>query len=133
VVLGFDQIRSIALSISIHKNPGKKPHSDEIAELSVSALISGEIARKLAPTLGLKNAEEAQLCAMFRNLGHQLVAHYLPEDYEAIERLTDKEGISLDAAASRVLGVSLRKLGIGVMQKWRMSPRISARTVSRRS
>ena len=34
--------------------------------------------------------------------------------------------MSLDAAASHVLGVSLRKLSIGVMQKWRMSPRIAA-------
>ncbi len=126
VVLGFEQIRSIALSISIHKNPGKKPHADELAELSVNALISGEIARKLAPALGVKNAEEAHVCAMFRNLGHQLVAHYLSEDYEAMQHLTETRGISLDAAATQVLGVSLRKLSMGVMQKWRMSPRIAA-------
>jgi hypothetical protein len=76
--------------------------------------------------LGLKNAEEAHVCAMFRNLGHQLVTHYLPEDYEAMKRLMETQGMTIDAAATQVLGVSLRKLSIGVMQKWRMSPRIAA-------
>ena len=127
VVLGFEQIRSIALSIAIHKNPGKNnAHSDEIAEQSINSLVSGEIARKLALSVGLKNGEEAHVCAMFRNMGHQLVTHYLPDEYEAMKRLIETQGMSLDGAASQVLGVSLRKLSIGVMQKWRMSPRIAA-------
>lgn len=126
VVLGFDQVRSVALSIALHKNPGKKPHASELAELSVSSLVSGEIARKLAARAGLADAEEAQVCAMFRTLGHQIVVHYLPEEYEKMLAAVAAEAIPFELAAERVLGISLRKLAIGLVQSWHLSERLAA-------
>jgi HD-like signal output (HDOD) protein len=126
VVLGFDRVRSVALSIALHKNPGKKPHASELAELSVSSLVSGEIARKLAQRAGLADAEEAQVCAMFRTLGHQIVVHYLPDEYEKMLAAVAAEGITLEAAAQRLLGISLRKLAIGLIQSWHLSERLAA-------
>jgi serine/threonine protein kinase len=126
VVLGFDQVRSVALSIALHKNPGKKPYANELAELSVSSLVSGEIARKLAQRAGLADAEEAQVCAMFRTLGRQVVVHYLPEEYEKIVAAVAAEGITFEVAAQRVLGISLRKLAVGLIQSWHLSERLAA-------
>ncbi len=123
VVLGFEKVRSIALTIALH-NKASKGKVQDLGELSVQALISGEIARKLAPQLGLADPEEAQICAMFRNVGQQLVVHYLPGDYEKIRAVMRTTGVSLDAASSQVLGISLRKLGIGVARRWQMSEQL---------
>ncbi len=129
VVLGFERVRSLALGISIFRNPGNKPHARELADLSIAALVSGEIARGVAKKAGLRDAEEAMICAMFHNLGHHLVVYYLPEVYDQILEVQKAGSLDIDTAAEQVLGVSLRTLAIAVVQKWRLSRRLTAAMV----
>jgi HD-like signal output (HDOD) protein len=124
VVLGFDKVRSTALAISLHKNHGPRAHAPELAELSINALVSGEIARTLARDAGLADSEETQVCAMFRNVGLQLLVHYMPEEFGRAKEAAAEQAISLDQAVTQIVGISARKLGLGVMQRWRMSPRV---------
>ncbi len=126
VVLGFEKVRSMALAIALNRNQSKKPGSQEVSELSIQALVSGEIARRLAPSVGIADPEEAQVCAMFHNVGHQLLVHYLPEDHARVQELMASKGLSLEVAAAQVLGVPLRALGVGMAQKWRLSERVAA-------
>ena len=70
------------------------------------------------------------VCAMFRNLGHHLVVYYLPEEYDKIVQLADTQGLTLEAAVEKVLGISFPRLGTGIIQRWRLSPRISASMLS---
>jgi len=129
VFLGFEKVRSTALAITLNRNPGKKPTSREVSELSIHALVSGEIARRLAPSLDIHDPEEAQVCAMFHNLGHQLLVHYLPDEHKKVEALMGAQGTSLESAAAQVLGVPLRALGVGLAQRWRLSERVAASMV----
>jgi len=129
VVLGFERVRSLALGISIFRNPGNKPHARQLADLSIAALVSGEIARGVAKQAGLRDAEEAMICAMFQNLGHHLVVYYLPEVYDQILEAQKAGSLDIETAAEQVLGVSLRALGIAVVQKWRLSRRLTAAMV----
>jgi HD-like signal output (HDOD) protein len=129
VVLGFEKVRSMALAIALNRNPGKKVQSQEASELSIQALVSGEIARRLAPSLGIADPEEAQVCAMFQNVGQQLLVHYLPEDHKKAQELMAAHGVSLEVAAGQVLGVPLRALGIGMAQRWRLSERVAENMV----
>ncbi len=126
VVLGFERVRSIALSVAIHRNPGRKMHAAELAELSINALVSGEVARVLASKLQLRDREEAMVCAMFRNLGRHVVVFYLPEEYDRIRKNVDESGMSLEDAEFAVLGISTRRLGWRISQAWGLSPRLSA-------
>jgi HD-like signal output (HDOD) protein len=125
VVLGFEKVRSMALAIALNRNQGKKVSSQETSELSIQALVSGEIARRLAPSLGIADAEEAQVCAMFQNVGQQLLVHYLPDDYAKVKEVMAAQGTSLEVAAGQVLGVPLRALGVGMAQRWRLSERVA--------
>jgi len=129
IILGFDSVRSMALGVSIYKQPGQGgPGADkekrmgrfheQLADEAISSLISGEIARTLAWKAGLRDGELAMMCAMFRNLGQQLVMEYLPDEYQKLLELCDTEGISRVAAAQRVLGTSLPKVGLGVAERW---------------
>ena len=70
-----------------------------------------------------REAEEAFLGALFRNLGRLLVAFYLPEDAEQIRALTSGEAESgeplTDAQAShKVLGVNHEQLAGHVGKSW---------------
>ncbi|MBN1608018.1 MAG: HDOD domain-containing protein [Polyangiaceae bacterium] len=124
LILGFDQVRSIALSISLFKNSNDKRHARQIADSAVHALVSGEVARTLASRAGVTNPELAMLCGMFHKLGQHVVVAYLPELYEKLRTLSDEQQTTLDAAAETILGLSLRKLGLGLMQRWRLPARM---------
>ncbi|MFZ5895750.1 MAG: protein kinase domain-containing protein [Myxococcota bacterium] len=123
VILGFDRVRSLALSISLFKGTGKSGQSQRISDSAISSLVSGEIARNLAFDSKL-NDEEAMVCAMFRDLGRHLVVVYLPELYDQVMALVQNEQISVRAASERVLGSSFARLGVAVAQTWRLPPRL---------
>jgi eukaryotic-like serine/threonine-protein kinase len=118
VILGIDRVRSIALSISLFENQGSDAQSLRVSESAISSLISGEIAQQFAPYAHVSDAEQAMICGMFRNFGRHLAIVYLPVLYDRILELSQSEGLSLDFASERVLGLSLRKLGLGVGERW---------------
>ena len=120
VILGIDRVRSIALSISLFENQGSDAQALRVSESAISSLISGEIAQQFAPYAKVSDAEQAMLCGMFRNFGRHLAIVYLPELFDQILALAQAEKVSLDLASDRVLGLSLRKLGLGVAERWRL-------------
>jgi len=115
--------------VSIYKQPGQGAlgadkdkrvgrFHEQLADAAISSLISGEIARTLAAKTGIRDGELAMMCAMFRNLGQQLVMEYLPDEYQKILELCEHEGISRVASAQRVLATTLPKIGLGVAERW---------------
>jgi HD-like signal output (HDOD) protein len=129
IILGFDSVRSMALGISVYKLSGQKLQNpsgkvnkfhEDLADEAINSLIAGEIARNLALKAGIKDTELAMMCAMFRNLGQQLVIEYLPEEYQKIVALADSARISRSAASQRVLNTTLPKIGLGVAERWQL-------------
>lgn len=133
VLLGLDRARTLALSISLFKRPPSRSRSKRAVDSVISSIVSGEIARALAERAGVKDAEQARLCGMFRNLGHHLLLAYLPEEYDRLLEARETGGLSLDQAARRVLGVSLTNLGIGVAERWLLPPRVVSAMSMRRT
>jgi len=135
VILGFDRVRSLALSTSLFKSQGNKKHAGRISESAINSLVSGEIARQVSSGAQLDDSEQATICSMFRNLGRHLVLVYLPETYDEILALMERQGIGMEAAAERILGLSMHKLGVGIAERWRLPSRIIAamRTVPERA
>ncbi len=123
VILGFDRVRSLALSISLFKGTGKSGQSQRISDSAISSLVSGEIARNLAFDAKVSD-EEAMVCAMFRDLGRHLVVVYLPELYDQVMALAHAEQLTVRAASERILGTSFARLGVAVAQTWRLPPRL---------
>jgi len=120
VILGSDRVLSIALSIALFENQGSDAQSLRVSESAISSLISGEIAQQFAPYAKVSDAEQAMICGMFRNFGRHLAIVYLPELYDQILALSQSERVTLDLASERILGLSLRKLGLGVAERWRL-------------
>jgi serine/threonine protein kinase len=124
VILGFERVRSIALSISVFNKAASRDQEVRATDSAIHALVSGELARELAEMTRQGDPEQAMLCSMFRNLGRHLMIVYLPETYEEILALAQRRQITEDAAASAITGISLRKIGIGVAEQWNLPPHI---------
>lgn len=131
VILGFDSVRSIASSVCVYKVPGmienekhkafNGKYTNRLAESAINSLVSGEIARVLADVVNVPvDPEMAMMAATFRNLGQHLVMQYLPEEYEKIDAMVAKENVSVRTASERLLGVSLNKVGQGVLERWQL-------------
>jgi len=118
VILGFDAVRSIALSLILFDNLENKAHAQQLKEEFVKVLYAGMLAREMAGKAQLRDVEEAFIGAMLHKLGRMLTLFYFPAESEAISQLIEIEGLSDARASTRVLGLSYENLGMGIARNW---------------
>lgn len=123
-ILGFDGVRNVAASLLLFEHLRNRAQASALGEELVASLFSALLARELVQRLGVRNAEEAFICAMFHRLGRLLVCFYLPEEQAAIERLAHSRSWSDARAARDVLGIDYAELGAGVARSWNFPTRI---------
>ncbi|MDO9244552.1 MAG: HDOD domain-containing protein, partial [Rhodocyclaceae bacterium] len=125
IVLGFDTIRNIALTVLLFEHLEDKANARELKETFLRANLAGLIAKDicLAPLLN-RQGEEAFICALFHGLGQLLAQYYFPEEVEEIGKRMQLKKMSEQAAATSVLGISLEDLGIGIARNWGFPPTI---------
>ncbi len=118
VVLGFDAVRSIALSLILLDNLSNKAHAQLLKEEFVKTLFAGMLAREMAYRAQIKDPEEAFISAMLHRLGHLLSMFYFPEETAEIGLVQASEHVNETQAAVRTLGLSFESLGMGVAKSW---------------
>jgi serine/threonine protein kinase len=118
-ILGFDRVRDIAISLVLFDHLKNRAQAAQLRDEIVAAYLAGVVARTLVAKLGVRDAEEAYVCAMFHRLGRMLVIFYLHEEAEAIARLAEANGDEA-RAAREVLGISYEELGMGIAQRWKL-------------
>jgi HD-like signal output (HDOD) protein len=119
VILGFDAVRSIALSLILFDNLENKAHAQLLKEEFVKVLYAGMLAREMAGKAQVKDVEEAFIGAMLHNLGRMLVMFYFPDESAAIRQRVEVDGLSDARASTEVLGLSFENLGMGIARSWR--------------
>jgi serine/threonine protein kinase len=118
IVLGFDAIRNIAITVLLFEHLQDKANARELKEYFLRANLAGLLAREASGTVLPREGEEAFICAMFHSLGQLLAQFYFPEEVEEIRKLVQAKNLSEAAAAARVLGLSFEDLGIGIARTW---------------
>ena len=118
IVLGFDTIRNIAITVLLFEHLQDKANARELKESFLRANLAGILARDVAGKLLPRDGEEAFICALFHNLGQLLAQYYFPEEIEEVRKLMQAMGLSESAAAMRVLGISFEDLGTGIARTW---------------
>ena len=118
IVLGFDTIRNIAITVLLFEHLQDKANARELKESFLRANLAGILARDVAARLLPRDGEEAFICALFHNLGQLLAQYYFPEEIEEVRKLMQAMGLSESAAAMRVLGISFEDLGTGIARTW---------------
>ena len=123
VILGFDTIRNLALSLLLFEHLHNRAHADEIRDVAIKTLLTGLLARSLAPACGVREAEEALICGMLQNLGELLCVNYFRDEYRQIQALI-AAGAGVDQAAHQTLGTYYADLGAATAALWRFPERI---------
>jgi HD-like signal output (HDOD) protein len=121
-LVGFAGIRNMALSVVLLEHMTDKAHAALLKEEFLRALMAGTLADEMTTTV--REGEEAFIGAMFQNLGRLLTECYLPEEGIQIRQAlrgdftSAASHVAREAAAKRILGLSLDELGAGVAQAW---------------
>lgn len=118
IVLGFDAIRNIAITVLLFEHLQDKANARELKEYFLRANLAGLLARQASDTVLPREGEAAFICALFHGLGQLLAQFYFPEEVEEIRKLMQAKGLPEEAAAIRVMGLSFEDLGVGIARSW---------------
>lgn len=118
IVLGFDTVRSIAITILLFEHLPNKTDAEQLREEFLRACLAGLFARELATRLRTRELEQAYICSVLHSLGRLLSQYFFPEESADIRQVMKQHGCHEDVAAQRVLGVSFEELGIGLAHSW---------------
>lgn len=118
IVLGFDAVRNIAITVLLFEHLQDKGNARELKEAFLRSNLAGLLARDFGKNVMPREMEEAFICSLFNGLGQLLAQYYFPDEVEAIRKLMQSKRLSLRAASAQVLGLSFEDLGIGIARTW---------------
>lgn len=118
-MLGFDVIKTSALAMLLVDGMSGRRALSVRTELA-HALSASVIGRELARRSQFKDAEEAAVAALFKNMGRLLVAAHDHALYAEIASLIEAGGHTPTQASMQVLGCSFEMLGESVLQEWQI-------------
>jgi serine/threonine protein kinase len=125
VILGFETIRNIAMSLILMEFMQNKAQAVHLRDEVVQSIFTGIVAAQLSVGHNIRDAEEVMVCAMFHNLGRMLTTYYFFDESCEISRLME-QGETEERAAVKVLGISYPELGLAVGRNWNFPPRLIA-------
>ncbi len=124
LLLGARTVRQLASSLLLFDSYHRR--SAGLKDLMVLSLLTANHAREVANAVGRKDAEEAHLCGMFRNLGEVLIACHFQDDYARIQALMQEKRQTEASAAFAVLDFHYEDLGEELCRHWGMPDSVAA-------
>ena len=118
-LLGFDTVKTSALAILLADGMSGKRGQSVRAELQ-HALSASIVGREMARRSHFKDAEEAAVAALFKNMGRLLVAAHDHLLYREIATLIESGKQTPAQASMKVLGCSFEMLAESVLQEWQI-------------
>jgi hypothetical protein len=93
-------------------------HAQSVRNELAHALCSSILGREMARRSQFKDAEEAAIAALFKNIGRLLVAAYDHQLYDRIGKLVESGSHTPAQASTAVLGCSFDLLAESVLREW---------------
>ena len=118
LVLGFDAVRNIAITVMLFEHLQNKGNATQLKEEFLRANLAAIMAKDIGEKSASRDVEQVFICSMFYNLGRLLSQYYFPDESEEIRRVIEQKSCSEDVAALQVLGISFEDLGVGIARSW---------------
>jgi eukaryotic-like serine/threonine-protein kinase len=118
MVLGFDAVRNIAITVLLFEHLQKNPNANSLKEEFLRTNLAGILGKDVSAKTQICDGEQAFICAMFSNLGRLLCEYYFPEESEQIKSLVRQTDSGESAAMVQVLGITFEELGIEIARSW---------------
>lgn len=119
IVLGFDALKEIIISISLvsalHKKDGG---SFDARGFWDHAIFSAVIARRLARDLGYRVSGEVFVGGLLHDMGISVLHQHFQDEYEQILSEVEESGMSFLEVEQRVLGVTHAEIGGWLAERW---------------
>lgn len=122
-LLGFNTVKTCALAMLLVDLMSGKQAEYVRTEL-IQALAASMIGRELARHSHFPDAEEIAVAALFKNIGHLLLAAYDDEKYQEMMTLIEKGAHTPAQASMEVLNFSLDKFSETILEQWDIPPSI---------
>jgi len=119
MLLGFDAVRNLALSIALIDTVLAGRAHDNAMHLLMLSLHAAVQARELALAAHRQNNEEVFIGAMLYRLGHIVFWCFPQGKAEALVQQQEQTG-DADLAQRRVLGFTLDELTIALSEEWKL-------------
>jgi putative nucleotidyltransferase with HDIG domain len=124
VILGFNTLRSIILSVSVFE---LLPTNETFGEFKISRLWEHSIgcaviAKLFAQRLGVKDPEEAFTAGLLHDIGKVVIAKLLREEFITILETTHSEKTLFLEAEQRIVGATHAQLGERIAKYWKLPP-----------
>lgn len=122
VYIGFDEIKSIVLAISVIDlfKDAKKINSLDPTDIWKYSFFTGVIARNIAKQLGEKKIEEYFVAGIIHTIGRLMLLIYIPEIFEKILIAAKTKKLFVSKLERSVLGVSSSYLSEMLAEKWKL-------------
>ncbi|WP_020653733.1 HDOD domain-containing protein [Massilia niastensis] len=119
-LLGFDNVRAAALAMLLVDALGSGEHAGSVRVELEAALCASLVGREMARHSFYQGAEEAAICALFKNLGPLLVASHEHQRYREIAALAAAGKHTPGQASQLILGASYEALSEAVLSEWKI-------------
>lgn len=113
-VIGYERIRTLAISLMLieHTTLGRAP--DEQREATALSLTAGFISQSAAGSRQLVDAEQAFVCGALRNFGHIILSTFMLEEYRDV--YADGAAPGTDATFRAIFGLTPLELGLNLLK-----------------
>ncbi|SFB78066.1 HDOD domain-containing protein [Massilia yuzhufengensis] len=119
-LLGFDNVKTTALAMLLVDALDSSEHAGSVRLELEAALCASLVGREMARHSFFQGAEEAAICALFKNIGPLLVASHEHDRYREIGALILGGKHSIGQASQMILGCSYDALTQAVLGEWKI-------------
>jgi len=125
VILGFDTVVDVAISVSILKIfSGKSTEEFDKDNFWLHALASGEAARLLSKMIGGKELELSFITGLLHDIGKVILSNFFPEDYDTAVFNSKASGNDLHVSEKKLFGFDHTDAGSWLGLKWKLPNKI---------
>ncbi len=120
VILGFDMVKNIALSVSVF---GMFPHKEgddyfDREQFWLHSIACGYLGKIIAEHVKFYEPDKAFIACLLHDIGKVVVDSYFEEEYKDVVRTARAEKISYYEAEKAILGSELCEIGYILGEKW---------------
>ncbi|MBI4229792.1 MAG: HDOD domain-containing protein [Planctomycetes bacterium] len=132
VILGFDTVRAVALTVSVFDAFGSKGGVGEFDRVGFwrHSIGSAVIYQALSAKVGGIDPESAFICGLLHDIGKLVLDRYAPNELRAVLQRAEERRCSFLDAEVDIVDTDHAHLGGWLLEKWRLSEDV-VRWVSR--
>lgn len=120
VLMGFENVRLIGLSVSLVDGLLTKVPREQLFELLARSFHAAVQARNLAGYVLAKHQEEVFIAALLHHLGEMAFWGCAGSEADVLAEALEQPGVELEQVVREQLGISFRQLTQGLMKNWNL-------------